>query len=144
MLLRIAANAIRFEIIGPAAIQTRNQITHVVALVIDCAQRRPSVFSGEELKRLWRIAHTLVRINIGTRRMGRNQQLQTIDKHRLLELVGNSQFIAAVFFFQLIAADAHVLIGIGLVIAAGFFEITHLTSAHKISDEFKALTIPCI
>ena len=98
----------------------------------------------KKLERFRRVAHAFVRIHFRTFRMGHRNQLKTVDKHRLLKLVGNSQFIATVFFIQLIAADAHILIGIGLVIAAGFFEITHLTSAHKISDEFKALAIPCI
>ena len=144
MLLCIAANAIGFEIIGPAAIQTRNQITHVMALVIDCAQRRPSVFSGEELKRLWRIAHTLVRINIGTRRMGRNQQLQTIDKQRFFQFIRHPQFILSSLLFQLVPTNAHVLNRVGLVVVAWLFQVPHLASTHEVTNELKSIAIPCI
>ena len=46
-------------------------------------------------------------------------ELQPIDEQRFFELVGDAQLVAAVARPQLIAADAHVLVGIGLVPGPG-------------------------
>src|SRR5262245_25651157 len=80
--------------------------------------------------------------------MGNGQQLQTIDEHRLFQLVRYPQLITAIFRSQLIVTDTYVFDRIGLVIYrlfgrhSRFFEIADFAAAHEVGDEFKLLTIP--
>src|SRR6266496_3408927 len=69
VLVGIPSDPIEFEIIRPAAIHSRNQIEHIMPVVVRRTQRRPSVLCCEKLIGFRRFAHSLVRINFGANRM---------------------------------------------------------------------------
>src|SRR6266542_6810045 len=69
VLVGIPSAPIEFEIIRPAAIHSRNQIEHIMPVVVRRTQRRPSVLCCEKLIGFRRFAHSLVRIHFGANRM---------------------------------------------------------------------------
>ena len=65
-------------------------------------------------------------------------ELQAIDEQRLFELVGDAQLVAAVARPQLIAADADVFVGIGMVPLTRSRPAAHLAAAHEVGHELEA------
>ena len=70
-------------------------------------------------------------------------QLQTVDEQRFLELVRDAQLQTPVAGPKLVAADAHVLVGIGRVAHARRLPVAHLTRAEEVGDELEPLAVPC-
>ncbi len=94
----IAPNSIKFEAIRPASIHSRDEIKHIVPVFIHCAQWRACSFGQKQLESFRRITHAPVWIDFSALRMRDDQQLQMVNKHRLLKLVGHAQFKATVLF----------------------------------------------
>ena len=69
-------------------------------------------------------------------------QLQAVEEQRLLQLVGDSNVVAAVLLAQLLLIDAYKLDRIGSVVGAGPFPVTHFTAAEEIGDELEAVAVP--
>ena len=69
-------------------------------------------------------------------------QLEPVCVEGFLQFIRNAQLITAVSLFQLITSNANVFDRIRFVVTAGFFQITHFATTHKVCDELETLAIP--
>ena len=143
MLGGVAADRREREVVGIPPVDSRHSIGNVVAVIVDDARRGSLIADGEQAKRFRRLGQAFVGKDVDVPRMGNRHELEPIGKQRFLELVGHPKVIASVLRLQLVAADAHVLDRIGLVVPGGPFPVTHFAAAHEIGDELEAMAIPC-
>ena len=99
MLCSVTPNAIEFEIVRITPIKCSDAIEYIAPVIINRTQRRPGIAREKQLECLRRFAHAFVRIDFCAERMRHDQKLQTIHKHRFLELVSNAELITAIRLF---------------------------------------------
>ncbi len=138
----VTANAITTEIIRVLAIHACNAREHIVSMIIHSGERGVRAARLIKFERTRRISHPFVRIDFNAKRMVHCDELEPVGKQRFFQLVRHAELVAPVALFQLVAANPHVLIRIGRVVTTRLFQVPHLTAAHKICDELKALAIP--
>ena len=145
MLLRVAANRLEIKIVDVAPIDARDAVEHIVPVLVGRAQWRLRRAHGVERERpaRGRRPQSLVRIDVDTGGMRDADQLQPIDEHRLLELVGDTQVVAAV---PHAAADSRPMrtysSGSGTSLRARARPRAHLSAAHEVGHELESRAVP--
>ena len=138
---RIAANRERREVIRVPAIERGDLRQHVVAVLVARAKRRTWRPHALELVGARLLPEPFLGIDVHAGAMIDGDELQAIDEQRFLELVGDAQLVAPVARAELVAADADVLVGIGMVPAISG-PVAHLAAAHEVGHELEAVAVP--
>ena len=71
-----------------------------------------------------------------------SHELKCVHEQHFLELVGNTQFVAAVAWLQLVVTNADVFVRVGLIPHRRRDPVAHLTATHEVGDELESGSIP--